>query len=112
MTHKVTVNRLKQIIKEELAHKRLLENVDFEGNKVVVNGAAALLKAITNFESSATPHMINALTPELSGIKETLEQMVDMPGSFVEKKPLERKKVVLNPAGKSTSSANSAVSVD
>lgn len=108
MTHKVSVNRLKQIIKEELAHKRMLESVDFEGNKVVVNGAASLLKAITSFESTATPHMINALTPELAGIKETLEQMVDTPGSFVEKKAPERKKVVFNPTGKGAQAANSA----
>jgi hypothetical protein len=96
MSNKITLPRLRKIIAEELSSS-VNEAVDHASIREVVNGASKLLAAVEVFQKSANGPMINALTPHLAQMEKILEDMVSTPGSYVEKKKVEPKKVSLKP---------------
>lgn len=65
--------------------KGLNEQVDHAGMSAVVSSASKLLAAVEGFKEKASAHAINALTPGLSDLEKTLENMVSNPGSYVVK---------------------------
>lgn len=88
------IPRIRKIISEEIS-ARMQEQIDHAGIRDVVNGASKLLAAVEAFKGSATGEMVSALAPHLEKIDEILENMVSNPGSYVEKKKVEPKKVTL-----------------
>lgn len=90
-------NKIRKIIREELKKKRLAEEVDHAGIRDVVNGASKLLAAVEAFKGSASPSMIHAVTPHIDAINAVLEDMVNTPGSYVQKVKAEPKVVQLRP---------------
>lgn len=79
---KININDLKTMIRQEIDVLR--EQVDHAAIKDVVTAAQKLLSAIEAFKSSAPPAAINAVTPNLDQIAQSLENMVTTPGSYVQ----------------------------
>lgn len=80
----VSQSRLREIINEEL-QRRLLEQVDHEGVRTVVNAASKLLKSAESFKDDSTGAMANAVTPHLDALIKVLENMVNAPASYVDR---------------------------
>lgn len=93
---KISLPHLQNIIVEEIK-SFVSEQVDHQSIRDVVNGASKLLAAVEDFEENASQSMTNAVTPHLAEIKKVLENMVSIPGSYVEKKNT-LKKVSLKPS--------------
>ncbi len=95
----INEKRLREIVIEEIKASRkpktVQEAVDHAGISAVVNAASKLLAAVEAFKQKAAPAAINALTPGLSQLEKTLEDMVSTPGSYVAKLKVEPKKVSL-----------------
>ncbi len=95
----ISETRLREIVIEELeaSHKAktVQEAVDHAGISAVVTAASKLMAAVDGFKQKAPPAAINALTPGLSQLEKTLEDMVSTPGSYVAKPKVEPKKVSL-----------------
>lgn len=89
----LSVEKLRNIIKEELIIVN--EQVDHASIVNIVQGASKLLAAVEAFKEKASPAAINAVTPHLSVLEKTLEDMVSSPGSYVMKPKLEPKRVSL-----------------
>lgn len=84
---KITLERIKQIIHEEMDH---------DGMKKVVNSAADLLKAILSFEEKATEKQKAGVADIIGQLKGSLETMVNGPGGYVDLTPQGPKKVVFS----------------
>lgn len=93
MTQGITRKKVQEIIRQELS--RLHEKVDHEGVQTVVSCAGKLIKAIDDFNESCTPAQKHALAGALSQLNSSLEDMIETPGSYVEKQKVEPKKVSL-----------------
>lgn len=79
---RINKTQLKHLVKSEL--QSLQEaRVDHEGISSVVTVSSKLLKALEVFEKSATPAMINALTPSLPRIKDQLDSIINNPVSYL-----------------------------
>ena len=91
---KISLERLREIIKEEVA---INEQVDHGGIRDIVISASKLLAAVEGFKEKASPSAINAVTPHLGALEKVLEDMVSSPGSYVVKPKAEPKKVSLKP---------------
>lgn len=92
----ISEEKLKQIIREELARKAALnEDVDYEGAKTVTTGASKLLKALSGFRDDANGAMSSAVTPHFDALVGVLEQMVNNPLSYTDKVKVEPKRVRL-----------------
>lgn len=92
---KITEKRIKEIIAEEIkAKSKVTETVDHAASATVVTHASKLLKALETFDEHATDQMKNSVIPNFDAIKQTLENMVSTPGSYV-KTPSTRKVVSL-----------------
>lgn len=85
---KVTLKQLRNIIKEEV------ESFDHKARSEVVSSASNLMKAVEAFREDAPPNVINAVTPGLDDLYETLKDMADNPGSYVQSPPKVVKKIV------------------
>lgn len=92
---KISKSDVLRIIEEELSSMH--EQVDHESIREVVNAASKLLAAVETFKETASPSMLNAMTPDLDKIANVLEDMVSSPGSYVQKKPTGPRKVSLRP---------------
>jgi hypothetical protein len=90
---KININDLRKIINEEISN--LNEAVDHAGIRDIVNGASKLLAAVEAFKKTAPHSAINAVTPHITELEKTLEDMVSTPGSYVPKQKIEPKKVSL-----------------
>lgn len=88
-TPKITLERVRQIISEEVSAATIKEAVDHKGITDVVNVASKLLAAIEDFKEKAPHAAINAVTPHISELEKVLENMVSSPGSYV---PVQKKK--------------------
>lgn len=93
---KISINDLKAMINEEIA--LFSEQVDHAAIKDVVTVAQKLLSSIESFKSTAPPAAINAVTPHLDQIAQTLENMVTTPGSYVQAPRREPQRVTLKAA--------------
>lgn len=97
----IDLKTLRKIVSEELKSasgtKVVREQIDHSSMKDVVTLASKLLGAAEAFKDSATPSMINAVTPHLESILVVLEDMVSTPSSYVMKKKSEPRKVSLKP---------------
>lgn len=83
MQQVISVERIKQIIKEEIQRKVMLdEGLDLDSMEVVFNGSKSLLAAAYKFKENASPSMINATTPILDQLISKLEEMLDKPSSY------------------------------
>lgn len=98
MTQKISLDRVREIIKEEIDDMN--EAVDHNGIRDIVTVASKLLAAVEGFKEKASSHAINAVTPALSQLEQTLEDMVSTPGSYVVKPRPEPKRVSLKPVKK------------
>lgn len=76
MGNSVDLNTLKKIIVEEINHEAIRD---------VVTSASKLLAALATFKTTATPAVTNALTPMLAKFEQTLENMINNPGSYIAK---------------------------
>jgi hypothetical protein len=97
-TPKISLLRLRQLIKEELAQGAVNEQVDHKSINAVVGVASKLLAALEGFKEKAPPAAINATTPHLGELEKVLENMLSAPGSYVPQPKKEPKKVSLKPA--------------
>lgn len=79
----IKMQRLREIISEEVAAATLVEFVDHKGISDVVTMASKLLEAVEAFKEKAPPAAINAVTPHLGEMEKVLENMVSSPGSYV-----------------------------
>lgn len=96
----IDLKTLRAIIAEELKAantKVVSEQIDHASMKDIVTLASKLLGAAESFRDSATPSMINAVTPHLDSILVVLEDMVSTPSSYVMQKKAEPRKVSLKP---------------
>lgn len=96
MKSKITIDRLQAIIAEEIK-RSVNEAVDHQSIREIVNAASKLLAAVESFNDSASTAMLNAVTPHLDQLGTILEDMVNSPGSYVEKQKNVVKKVSLRP---------------
>lgn len=80
---KIDPDWLKKLVVEEI--KSLREQVDHEGVRAVVNAASKMLKAVEVFEKDSNIAMTNSLTPGLGQLKSQLEDIIDNPGSYIDK---------------------------
>lgn len=92
-TPQISLDRLREIVKEELAVMN--EQVDHAAIKDVVTHASKFLAALEAFKKNAGPAAINGVTPHLMALEKTLEDMVSTPSSYVTKPKAEPKKVSL-----------------
>ena len=99
-TPKISLVRLRQIIKDELVQNSVNEVVDHNGIRDIVTIASKLLAAVEDFKEKGSPAAINAVTPHLGEIEKTLENMVSAPGSYVAAPKKEPQMVSLKPAKK------------
>lgn len=98
MQGKISIDRLREIIAEELASvsdEVISEQVDHSSIRDIVNVASKLLAAVEAFKKKAPAPAINAVTPGLSELEKTLENMVATPGSYVPQVKKEPKRVSL-----------------
>lgn len=93
---KISIDRLRKIIAEEY-ETALNEQVDHSSIRDIVNVASKLLAAVEAFKEKAPAPAINAVTPGLSELEKTLENMVASPGSYVPQVKKEPKRVSLKP---------------
>lgn len=94
-TSKITKARLRQIVREEF--RNVHEQVDHSSIRDIVNIASKLLAAVEGFKEKAPPSAMNAVTPQLTDLQKTLENMVSTPGSYVTKIKAEPQHVSLKP---------------
>jgi len=92
----ITAQRLRTIVSEEL--RRLGERVDHKGISSVVAVASKLMEAIESFKEKAPPAALNAVTPHVSALERSLEDMVSSPGSYVQVPRREPQRVSLKAA--------------
>jgi hypothetical protein len=101
MTHKITFERLKSIITEEI-QSALNEDKDKIPSKKKSSGhemyrksgemsitISDFLDSITAFEDKIGINVTNALTPHLQKVKETLTMIAEEPGKYLDKAPRE-----------------------
>jgi hypothetical protein len=82
----------------EVQKNVLIESVNAAGVKDLISAVTDLYDEISEFEASAPHAAINALTPHLKQVKDTLEQMIEAPMSYVDRSEHEeKKKIVLSP---------------
>jgi len=93
-TPKVTLERLKQLIAEEI--QAINEQVDHKTINSIVGVASKLLAAVEAFKEKAPPAAINACTPHLGELERVLENMLSTPASYVPKVKKEPKVVSLS----------------
>jgi hypothetical protein len=94
-TPKISLLRLRQLIREETELSALSEAVDHKGISSIVAVASKLLAAVDGFKEKAPPAAINATTPHLAELEKVLENMVSSPGSYVPTPKKEPKRVSL-----------------
>lgn len=80
----ITHARLQTIIAEEIK-RSMHEAIDHASIREIVNGASKLLAAVESFKADASGVMLNAVTPTLSNLQKTLEDMVSNPSSYIDK---------------------------
>lgn len=82
-----------------LQKEALMEGVDSSGVKSLISSAADLYEEIIDFEQNATADAINALTPHLKNVKDTLEKMIENPTSYVPQSAamVEKQRVTFKP---------------
>jgi len=95
MSKKINTQDLSQLI--EMQKRIMMESVNAAGVKDLISAVTDLYDEIGEFESSAPRAAINALTPHLRQVKETLEQMIENPMSYIEAPQKEKTRVVLKP---------------
>lgn len=100
-TPQINMQKLRQIIKDEIGQKTVKEAVDHKSINSIVTVASKLLAAVEGFKEKAPPSAINAVTPHLGELEKMLEHMVSNPGSFVPQPKKVPQKVSLK-ASKST----------
>lgn len=93
-TPRITIDRLREIISEEIGAS-VNEAVDHKGINSIVSVASKLLAAVEGFKEKAPPAAINAVTPHLSELEKTLENMINTPGSYVPQPKRAAQKVTL-----------------
>jgi len=96
-TPKVTLERLKEIIAEEV--RTVNEQVDHKTINSIVGVASKLLAAVESFKEKAPPAAINACTPHLGELEKVLENMLSTPASYVPRVKKEPKVVSLSSKG-------------
>src|SRR5271170_296662 len=94
-TPKISLLRLRQLIKDEVAQGNVSEGVDHKGITSITSTAGKLMAAIEGFKEKAPPAAINAVTPCLGQLEEILENMLSSPGSYVVKPKKEPQHVTL-----------------
>jgi len=103
ISYKISEDRLKEIIAEELQRKlqlaenpdSLTEDIDHEGAATVSKASSKLLKALASFKEDANGGMQSATTPHLDALVSTLEAMVQNPANYTDKVKVEPKRVKL-----------------
>lgn len=97
MTKKLDSKSLKTTI--ALQKAALFENMNSAEAKSLFTSVTDLYDEISEFEEEAPPAAINALTPHLKNIKDTLEQIMQNPMSYVTapKSAKPQQKVTLKP---------------
>lgn len=104
ISYKISEDRLKEIIAEELQRKtklaggsesKLTEDIDHEGAATVSKASSKLLKALASFKEDANGGMQSATTPHLDALVSTLEAMVQNPANYTDKVKVEPKRVKL-----------------
>lgn len=100
-TAKINLKNLRRLIQEEMASASVNEAVDHKSINSVVGVASKLLAAVESFKEKAPPAAINAVTPHLSELEKSLENMLASPGSYVPQ-PKKEPKVVSLKAMKSS----------
>lgn len=96
----INIDRLREIIKEEIAEKKkrekaLSEGLDHKAISNVVSVASKLLAAVETFKEKAGPSATSAVTPHLGSLEKVLEDMMNTPASYVAKPKPELKRVSL-----------------
>lgn len=94
-TPKISLLKLRQIIKEEMRVPEINESLDHKGISSIVAVASKLLAAVDGFKEKAPPAAINAVTPHLAELEKVLENMVSTPGAYVPQPKKEPKVVSL-----------------
>lgn len=93
MRSKLKLDDLRKIVKEELSTLR--EGVDHEGATSVVTTAGKFMSAVEAFKSKMSSAQGNATNVHLAALERALEDMIQTPGSYVDKPKIEPKKVSL-----------------
>jgi hypothetical protein len=95
---KIDIVNLREMIKTEI--NVLNEQLDHNGIRDVVTHASKFLAELEKFQDNATGTMLNAVTPQITKLAVTLEDMVSTPGSYVDQPKRVQQRVSLKPAKK------------
>ena len=88
----ISINKVKQIIKEELS--KLNESEDHAAFKVVVNSSIDLLKALDTFEAKATESQKSAVSEIITNLRTHLTSMQKGADAYTDSQPNGPKRVV------------------
>lgn len=99
-TLRITQQRLRELISEEIERAVVNEFVDHSSISSVTAATSKLLAAIDGFKEKAPPAALNAVTPHLSELERVLEDMMTTPGSYVPVPKREPRTVTLSQASK------------
>lgn len=79
--------KIKELVLKEI--KQMNEEVNFEGIKDVVTFATKLLSSVKAFKKVANQTMLSSVTPAIDTIEKSLEDMVQNPSAYTDKKAVE-----------------------
>lgn len=91
---KISVSMLRDCIVEVLDESNkddLNESIDHDAVKNIVTAASKLLSAVEAFRDSANGSMTSSVVPQLDQLQGALENMVENPGSYVDRNEPQKK---------------------
>ena len=91
----IGLNRLKRIIREELAN--LNEGTDHDSASKIMSGATKLLNALESFKETASEKVKSEMGTHLDDIEKALKRVVASPMQYVDATQPAAKKVTLKP---------------